>query len=520
MILIRIGIYIKNYLKTFPLHPLLFAIYPILFLYANNLAQVNFTEILLPCAVSLIVTIFIYIFFTFVYKNAIKASIFISIALILFFSYGYIYDGFRWIIYSITGSRAISTTIIKDRFLLPFIILLVGSGGFFLYFSKKRFAFIAKIFTIIAIVLIILNITIIAKNYLTKNNISSGLTKNQVNSTKNIDNSNIRKLDIYLITVDEFAGFNMIKNYYGYNPSWFFDSLAKKGFHIIPKSRSNYFCTENCLHSVLNMDYIHYHPELCNDCRSASIFKTMGYKFINTIPAQNFVDAIYLKMNSIFIMKLIHTSLLKSLELELHRYKILYIFNNFDKLVMEKSPKFVHIHILSPHVSFFSDSTGNRLSYNDKENWRDKKIYLGQWLFVAKRINTVIDNILEQSPSKPIIVIQSDHGVRALQHGSQNPPLIFDKNGNIHIENDTNRILNYFQACYNNVNAFYFPDGNYEDLYDTLSPVNTFRIILNHFFNGKYKLLPDESYCGPMVTKETAIKDTINFQNMTRFAKW
>jgi hypothetical protein len=268
------------------------------------------------------------------------------------------------------------------------------------------------------------------------------------------------------------------------------------------------------------MDYIHYHPELCDDCRSASVFKTMGYKFINSIPSGRITDVVYLKLNSNFIMKLIHSSMLNSMGSELCRFKLLYIFNNFNKLVREKSPKFIHIHILCPHVPFIFDSTGRCISFTDRENWGNKNVYLGQWLFVAKRINSIIDTLLEQSPNKPIIVIQSDHGVRALQHDSQSPPFIFDKNGIVYIENDTNKPLNYYQACFNNFNAFYFPDSNYSDLYDTLSPVNTFRIILNHFFNGKYKLLPDESYCGPMVTKETSIKDTINFQNMTRFAKW
>ena len=34
----------------------------------------------------------------------------------------------------------------------------------------------------------------------------------------------------------------------------------------------------------------------------------------------------------------------------------------------------------------------------------------------------------------------------------------------------------------------------YEFPYDTITPVNTFRVILNHYFDQRLELLPDESY--------------------------
>jgi hypothetical protein len=44
------------------------------------------------------------------------------------------------------------------------------------------------------------------------------------------------------------------------------------------------------------------------------------------------------------------------------------------------------------------------------------------------------------------------------------------------------------------LNAYYFPDGEYDALYPSISPVNSFRIVLNHFFNQDYDILPDLSY--------------------------
>ena len=45
-----------------------------------------------------------------------------------------------------------------------------------------------------------------------------------------------------------------------------------------------------------------------------------------------------------------------------------------------------------------------------------------------------------------------------------------------------------------NLNVVYFPDGNYEDLYEDITPVNTFRIIFNKYFNGDYELHIDKNF--------------------------
>ena len=47
------------------------------------------------------------------------------------------------------------------------------------------------------------------------------------------------------------------------------------------------------------------------------------------------------------------------------------------------------------------------------------------------------------------------------------------------------------------INAYYMPNGKKDSLYSSISPVNTFRIIFNSYFNAKYDILNDESYILP-----------------------
>ena len=44
------------------------------------------------------------------------------------------------------------------------------------------------------------------------------------------------------------------------------------------------------------------------------------------------------------------------------------------------------------------------------------------------------------------------------------------------------------------LNAYYFPGRRYEALYDRISPVNSFRVVLNTFFAANLELLPDRSF--------------------------
>jgi len=47
------------------------------------------------------------------------------------------------------------------------------------------------------------------------------------------------------------------------------------------------------------------------------------------------------------------------------------------------------------------------------------------------------------------------------------------------------------------LNAYYLP-GQQDRLYPTISPVNSFRVIFDAYFGGKYDMLEDVSYFSPV----------------------
>jgi hypothetical protein len=44
------------------------------------------------------------------------------------------------------------------------------------------------------------------------------------------------------------------------------------------------------------------------------------------------------------------------------------------------------------------------------------------------------------------------------------------------------------------LNCYYFPDRNYQGITDHITPVNSFRVVLNHFFEANLPLLEERNY--------------------------
>ena len=106
----------------------------------------------------------------------------------------------------------------------------------------------------------------------------------------------------------------------------------------------------------------------------------------------------------------------------------------------------------------------------------------------------IIDTLIEKSDPDPVIVIQGDHGATI-----EYQDLGIDPSKRLGILN-----VYYLPA---NLNDSITP---HESLYPTITPVNTFRVIFDRYFNGEYGLLDDKSIIGrqsPYTNLECALPE-------------
>jgi len=89
--------------------------------------------------------------------------------------------------------------------------------------------------------------------------------------------------------------------------------------------------------------------------------------------------------------------------------------------------------------------------------------------FLNQKLLEMVDEILSESKTPPVIILQGDHGPWL----QPNPQQFF--------------ILN----------AYYVP-GHIQELYSNISPVNSFRLVFNAFFGANYDMLKDITYYSPV----------------------
>jgi hypothetical protein len=139
-------------------------------------------------------------------------------------------------------------------------------------------------------------------------------------------------------------------------------------------------------------------------------------------------------------------------------------------------PKFVFMHIISPHEPFVFGPDGtpiDPLPFMDKNQLytQDEYIqgYREQVPFVNMELEKMITTLITKSTRPPVIVLQTDTG-----------PLFTTGP-------DMFKILN----------AYYMP-GHTGQLYPGISPINTFRVVFNAYLGTDLPLLNDVSYSSPI----------------------
>ena len=480
---------------SIPWYPIAFSIYPVLALLAENAGEVKFEAGWRPVLICIISASLLILCFRSFLRTWQRAAFLAALWMILFFSYGHAH---------ILLTEKFEKLDFTPWLLLAWLVFAVIA----VIWAIKKSPSSALALNVIALGLVITSLVQIGPGVGQRNAhyvAAQGAPEGDLKLPQNPP-------DIYYFILDMYTRADLLKSSFNYDNSGFVSALEERGFYVAACSQSNYTRTEISLTSTLNFSYLQNLDPKFNDTESISRrllwdalkhnavryeLENLGYKtisFANGYPWSELDDAdVFLtpppfssgmtEFETLFLQTTLARTLqdfgwldLDQISGQNFRDRDMLVFNSLKTVARMEGPKFVHVHLILPHPPFVFGPHGENT--NPADFWNEKKLYprdkfgigyTNQVTFLNKKLLEAVDTIISESTTPPIIILQGDHGPWL----QPNPQHFF--------------ILN----------AYYLP-GHKTELYPTISPVNSFRLIFNDYFGGKYDMLKDTTYFSPV----------------------
>lgn len=492
--------------KLYLVHPLLFAILPAIFLWGQNFGEVPLREVFPTLAVLIIfgglVWSFLWIFFRDFEKSAVMSSVF----LIEVLSFGYIYNIFFY------------NSFIQLRFLWAFfaLSLIFVVLWFLVRKTKNNLLNKNKAMTVAVSVFILISLFQVTLGYYTE---YKDARRDNMEIVLDVGDETRNFRDIYYIILDGYSSPEVVRDVMGLEEiDQTVAFLEEKGFFVADQSRSNYPLTLWSLPSSLNMRYLQdpgadkRHFVLAENHKVKDFLKLYGYKYLHfgddafTYFNRYADENINLGLFSPYQTAVWYNTAFRPLQ-DLSNTQFDTLANRFGFLDSrltqwkrvkfkleelskvpnkENSPVFVFAHFLALSTANVFDENGDFLTEEEADNRGVIRNYLGQIVYINKEVKNLVDVLLENSDPEPIIIIQGDHGFPFWA----NRDLIED----FAQPDRAKELIVPHRYSFPIFNAYYFPEGGDKLLYNSITPVNTFRILFNYYFGQSIDLLDDVSY--------------------------
>lgn len=489
-------------LATFSWYILLLPLFYTLHIYNEYFGIFNIGIILKYLSYYLLLSLVLFSITFLLFKNSIKAATWTIVFLIIFFFWGATHDFLK--------TLGLPSFLVSYSFLLSLLLI------FLIYFTirlkkgktpLKTHRFFLYLFSLLFILEAGITLFYIFTNKI--KDIDPAGNNPSLNASLTIRDKR-QMPDIYFIVFDEYTSSKALKKYYQFDNGKLDSTLLNAGFFISENSQSNYNATSLSIGSTFNLQYFNRDIEkTINNTFSLlqgaysykksllpELLEKNGYDIINhglcdienhPISVQPlFTEYSTIAMYFETLWGRITRDILWNITTRLpgfskttpankdfiNRNKTNYT-NFLQELKKEADkPKFVVGHVAIPHRPACVDRNGNprMMSAEDRTDENHDKLYVEQIIYV----NTWIDSLVQvaAAPRKRplVLIIEGDHGNRYATWGRP----IREKQ-------------------FMNLNTYYFSDKDYSMLYDSISPVNSFRVVLNKYFQAGLPLLKDST---------------------------
>jgi hypothetical protein len=520
-------------LERIPFYPFLAVCYPVAFLLSVNKEEIDPSAGLRSLLVFLLLGLGAFLFSLLLTRNLRKAGlnalvILLTFFLIFFVLYAPVYRGLRDVS---LGGQVLG----RHRYLVPatlaFLLLTALAGWLALRkASAKKLGTVTFALNLLVLALFLIPSLNLGVYALKKNaNVSqANAALPEVGFTLPAVTQSLP--DVYYIILDMHTSDHVMQKLMDYDDSGFTADLRERGFYVPECSRSNYSSTQFSITSSLNMEFLQdisdsYDPSslypLLQSSRVRRALESAGYKtyafesgysFSHLLDADHYYqpvsgawdlltypgvtpfESLIMQVSGGRILYETRDQLSQKMQYIIdasyveYRDRILFTLDTLHTLPAEPGPKFVFAHILAPHDPFVFDEDGSTafrrtpFALNEDPEFREgygwepySKAYVKEVIYLHKRLLEIVDQILVESTVPPVIILQGDHGV---------PRSAVDN------------------AQFEIYNAIYMKDIENTGFYNTLTPVNTFRLVFNRLYDTGLPLMADNLYLYDKVSKQ------------------
>lgn len=479
------------------LHPILFAVYPLLALFAHNQSELDMGVLWVPLALCVGVAAALYGVLALIFKRGTTAGVLASFGAIAFFYYG-------------SFASKFSAWGIADRWFLLAWVVLFAACFFAVARTRRDLRDLTLILTAGAVVLVLLPLARIAIYELNHRPIPTSdprLWPTELPTP--VRRSAARLPDVYVLIPDDYARADVLRRYFHYDSTDFIGQLKKRGFVLSEHVRSPYSDSEMNIAAEVNMDYLSglasilgrdsqdVRPvrRLIHDSRASRLLKALGYRYIHldtdqvTFPGAGNPHISPIASPDSFMTLWLQQSVLRWVGGELgfnqaatderFRKTIDTMLSRLATVPLQPGPKFVLFHTLLPHDPYIFGANGEPVTFPDTSDEGHSsrlgmRYYVQQAQYTETRLLEATDAILARSKEPPIVVILSDEGFE----GSEDV-----------LGEATMRDIRVKGFA-----AFYLPGTGVAQPPVKLNTVNALRFVFNRAFGTHYPMLRSASY--------------------------
>lgn len=494
----------RPHLPALAVHPLLFAAYAVLFIYAHNIQQVRVSEVTSPLFWSVLGASVVLAITTLILRDVQGAALVTSALVVGFFGYGHLASVLDpslggWMLFAgwLAFLAVVSVpALLRRRRLGAITGGLNMAGGVLLLFALS---------TIVPYQLQA------AARAVDTNVAPSGLTAERATQR-----------DIFYLVPDRYGSSSALEMGPGITdndlPNW----LSERGFQVAARSHANYGRTVLSMAAVLNLGYLDelaermgrgngdYAPlyDMLQEHVVGRFLREQGYRYVhigswfNPTRSARIADE-NLESDSTTEFRAVldettalplFTSLLPEEEAmppadEKHVEHARFQFRALRRLIDEPGPKFVLAHVLLPHDPYTFDAEGRYVSVSKRQGMSVRDQFAGQLEYTNTEIRRVIERLLARPESEqPIIILQADEGPYPARYAADQ--VTFDWAQATAAELETKHGI---------LNAVYLPPepdqpAELPEPYPTMTSVNTFRMVFERYFGVSLPYLEDRIY--------------------------